>query len=90
MWDIWIYDLQRQTETRLTFDPASEIFPTWTPYGRRVAFAGPGVPLSWRAADGTDAVEVLAESPEEPNRRPQACSPDGKMLVFETFPTRQD
>lgn len=42
--------------------------------------------LSRRAADGTDAVEVLAESREEPSRRPQAFSPDGRMLVFETFP----
>jgi serine/threonine-protein kinase len=85
--DIWIYDLERQTETRLTFDPGTELFPTWTPDGRRVAFGGDRVPLSWRAADGTGAVEVLAEIREEPNRRPQAFSPDGKTLVFEVFPT---
>jgi eukaryotic-like serine/threonine-protein kinase len=81
--DIWIYDLERQTETRLTFDPATEVFPTWTPDGRRVALGGDGIPLSWRAADGTGGVEVLAESREEPNRVPQAFTPDAKMLVFE-------
>jgi serine/threonine-protein kinase len=81
--DIWVYDLLRQTETRLTFDDGGEIFPTWTPDGRHVAFGGTGFHLSWRAADGTGAVEVLAESPQEPTRRPQSFSADGKTLVFE-------
>jgi serine/threonine-protein kinase len=36
--DVWIYDLTRQTETRLTFDESVEVFPTWTPDGRRIAF----------------------------------------------------
>jgi serine/threonine-protein kinase len=84
--DIWIYDLERETETRLTFDPATEVFPTWTPDGRHVAFGGSDVSLSWRAADSTGAVEVLAESREDLNRVPQAFTPDAKMLVFEARP----
>ena len=65
--DIWIYDLTRQTETRLTFDEAVEVFPTWTPSGRQVVFGGNSIALS-RAADGTGAVEVLAEPERDPNR----------------------
>ena len=34
--DVWIYDLLRDTSTRLTFDPAGERFPLWTPDGQRV------------------------------------------------------
>ena len=75
--DVWIYDLERETSTRLTFDPADDRFPVWTPDGERVAF---GSPLSWKAADGTGEVEPLAESP---NQFPQAFSPDGTALVFE-------
>ena len=84
--DAWILDLARDTSTRLTFDPAtSGAFPTWTPDGRRVAFGGP--PLSWKAADGTGAVEPLVER-DGRNRRPQAFSSDGSVLVFEDFEQR--
>jgi Tol biopolymer transport system component len=83
--DIWIYDLARQTETRLTFDETVEVFPTWTPNGRQVAFGGNGIALSARAADGTGAVEALAESERDPNRSrtPLSFTPDGKTLIFE-------
>ena len=81
--DIWIYDLTRQTETRLTFDEVVEVYPTWTPDGRRVAFGGNGVELSARAADGTGATQVLAESGQDQNRVPQSFTPDGKTMIFE-------
>ncbi len=79
--DVWIYDLVRDTQMRLTFDPATELLPIWTPDGQRVAFGTSGVPLSWKAADGTGEVETLVESPS--NQFPQAFSPDGTALVFE-------
>jgi len=78
--DVWIYDLVRDTQMRLTFDPAIEAFPIWTPDGQRVAFGGQGISLSWKAADGTGEVETLVESPS--NQVPQAFSPDGTALVF--------
>jgi Tol biopolymer transport system component len=37
--DIWIADLARQTLTRLTDAPAQDIYPVWTPDGRRIIFA---------------------------------------------------
>jgi eukaryotic-like serine/threonine-protein kinase len=85
MQDLWIYDLTRQTETRLTFDDAVEVYPTWTPDGRRVVFGGNGVELSARAADGTGALEVLAGTKQNatPFRIPQSFTPDGKTLIFE-------
>ena len=78
--DVWVYHLTRDTLTRLTFDPADEIFPTWTPDGTRVAFGGATLPLSWKAADGTGEVETLAEGTAQ---YPQAFTPDGGTLVFE-------
>ena len=81
--DIWIWDIARETLTRLTFDPALDIYPTWTPDGTRVAFAsvrGGSLNMFWKAADGTGAVEPLGES--ENARAPQAFTPDGARLVF--------
>ena len=58
--DIWLWDLARQTLTRVTFDAAADSYPVWTPDGRRLLFsserAGPRN-LFGQAADGTGAVE---------------------------------
>jgi len=79
--DVWIYDLERDTQMRLTFDPATEVFPIWTPDGQWVAFGSSDGPLSWKAADGTGKVETLVESPS--NQYPQVFSADGTALVFQ-------
>lgn len=79
--DVWIYDLVRDIQMRLTFGSASEQFPLWTPDGQRVAFGSPAGPLSWKAADGTGEVETLVESLEA-LQYPLAFSPDGTALVF--------
>ena len=35
--DIWIWDLARETKSRLTFDDAGDGYPVWTSDGRRMA-----------------------------------------------------
>lgn len=64
--DVWIWDLTRQTLTRLTFDAALDGGPPlWTPDSRRVIFTSQRVGvgnLFWQAADGTGTVERLSES----------------------------
>jgi serine/threonine-protein kinase len=82
--DIWIYDLEREILTRLTFDPATDSFPVWTPDGQRIVFnsgrAGAGNDLFWKSADGTGQVERLTTNPN--NQGAFSFSPDGKRLVF--------
>jgi eukaryotic-like serine/threonine-protein kinase len=36
--DIWILDIAREVTSRLTFDPANENYPVWSPDGRQVAY----------------------------------------------------
>ena len=83
--DVWVYDIARNTSSRLTFGEGVDRFPTWTPDGTRVAF---GTPLSWTLANGTGEAEVLAE--DDGRRYPQAFSPDGALLVFEDRTTGFD
>jgi Tol biopolymer transport system component/tRNA A-37 threonylcarbamoyl transferase component Bud32 len=89
--DIWIWDLARETLTRLTFDPTLDRYPVWTPDSKRVIFAsdraGPSN-LYWQAADNTGTVERLTESPNV--QWPDSISPDGTRLIFEEQTTSSD
>jgi len=81
--DIWIWDVARETLTRLTFDPGEDQYPVWTPDRRRVLFRSErsgSFNLFGQAADGTGTVERVTESANE--QAPYSVSPDGTRLVF--------
>ena len=91
--DVWVYDLDRKTRTRLTSDPAHDLAPRWTPDGKRVVFSSDRdgkTNLYWKAADGTGSVERLTKSLN--SQYPVSFAPNGKELFFtENNPkTRQD
>jgi eukaryotic-like serine/threonine-protein kinase len=80
---VWLYDLARETLTRLTFEGSANGTPTWTPDGKRIAFQsnkeGP-INLFWQLADGSGGLERLTNS--EYLQSPNSWSPDGQLLAF--------
>jgi serine/threonine-protein kinase len=86
--DIWVWDLARQTPTRLTFDPAIDQQPVWTPDSRRIIFSSARSGISnlyWHAADGTGADQRLTTSTNL--QFPNSVTPDGTHVVgYEVFP----
>jgi serine/threonine-protein kinase len=85
----WLYDLARETMTRLTFEGNNNLSAVWTPDGKRVAFSsnkeGP-TNIFWQRADGSGGLERLTTS--EYLNFPMSWSPDGQLLAFvEVNPT---
>jgi serine/threonine-protein kinase len=81
--DIWIYDLPRDTMSRLTFDPATDLTPLWTPDAARILFssARAGGGIFSKAADGTGSVEAVLK--DEGIIFLDFLSPGEDQLVFE-------
>lgn len=80
---IWLYDLARDTVTRLTFSGNSNLRAVWTPDGKRIAFRsnnqGGSLNLFWQLADGGGGLERLTSS--EYAQDPSSFSPDGQLLA---------
>lgn len=76
---VWLYDLARETLTRLTFEGDVNQNPAWTPDGRRVAFSSTVGP-SWQLADGSRGRESL--TPKGQSSTPTFFSPDGQFLAL--------
>jgi serine/threonine-protein kinase len=80
---IWLYDLARDTLTRLTFDGNYSSAAAWTPDGKRVAFGSNkegAVNIFWELADGSGGLERLTTS--ENLNLPSSFSHDGRMLAY--------
>jgi serine/threonine protein kinase/Tol biopolymer transport system component len=80
---VWLYDLSRETLTRLTFEGNFNDYPSWTPDGKRIAFASTKegmLNVFWQLADGSGGLERLTTS--ESFQVPMSWSPDGQLLAF--------
>jgi eukaryotic-like serine/threonine-protein kinase len=81
--EIWIYDLKRQVNTRLTFGPGASSGPVWSPDGQWVAYTRVGGNINFyrKPSNGTGQEELLQEG-SGTNRLATDWSPDGKSLLF--------
>jgi serine/threonine-protein kinase len=83
--DLWVWDAARLALTRLTFTPTptGELYPLWTPDGRRVLFSsdrdGPRN-LYVQAADPTASADRLTMSANLQDAT--SVTPEGAQLIF--------
>ena len=86
---IWLYDLARETLTRLTFRGNLNNPGVWTPDSKRIAFASNNEGtqnIFWQLADGSGSLERLTTG--DYAQIPMSWSPDGQLLAFfEVNPT---
>jgi len=77
--DIWVWN--GETLTRVTFDPADDVFGHWTPDGRQIVFGSRGETEGvWvKPADGTGTATLLVEGVATP--AVNAVIPDGTHAI---------
>jgi len=85
--DIWVLELSRLNEIRLTDGPTEDMLPVWTPDGRRVFFASNrtgNFDIYSQAADGAAGARLEFAGPGA--QMPQAFTPDGtQLIVYDSF-----
>lgn len=81
--DLWLWDVERRQLVRATFHAGVDMYPVWTPDGRRLLWAsnheGP-FNLYIQSADGTGAVTRLTNAAEV--QLPTAKTPDGRSVLI--------
>jgi serine/threonine protein kinase/Tol biopolymer transport system component len=77
--DVWVYDWQRDTMSRLTFG-ARAIGPIWSPDGRYILFQQAPGGMFWTRSDGSGKVQPLTQSNN--GQVPWSITADGKRLAF--------
>ena len=82
--DVWIFDLLRSIKTRLTFGPAIQRYPKWSPDGKRIFYGSNGkggFHIYSKAADGSGPEQVVMEG-DEAFAFPESVSPDQHYLAY--------
>jgi Tol biopolymer transport system component/predicted Ser/Thr protein kinase len=84
--DIWALDLQNGISSRLTFDPAVDFYPIWSPRDDEVVFSSlrAGVLSLFRQRVGAPGSETAMKQPPEPKLATD-WSRNGKFLVYSAF-----
>ena len=87
--DIWLREFARGTTDRLTFDPAVDWAPVWSPSGDRVVYASQrdGVEnLYWKVSSNAGDDQPLLKS--DAAKLPLSWSRDGRFLLYSVRSTK--
>ena len=92
--DIFVYDWDRDTLTRVTFEGTNEEFPVWTPDGTRIIYRSyksatdpSGYTIAWKRADGAGNAQVLVH--DTVALRPGSWHPRLNVLALRRLRARQ-
>ncbi len=86
--DLWLYDLDRKTRTRLTLDPGDEDMPEWSSDGSQIIYSSDrdGLPNIYRKTlDGSREDELLVRSDQSAIVSPRQLSPDGRNVAYDAL-----
>jgi Tol biopolymer transport system component len=86
--DIWVRDLKRDVASRLTFNPRNDMWPMWSPDGRRIVFSTDReghLAVMVRDASGTGNEETIYANADS-EVRVDDWSRDGRRLLFAVLP----
>jgi len=81
--DIWTYDLQRGNTKRLTFNPAQDAVPIWSPDAARLVFASNRRDfndLYVKNSDGAQEEQNILQS--DADKFPNDWSPEGRYILY--------
>jgi Tol biopolymer transport system component len=82
--DIWLIELTHGTPSRLTFDPAGNVFPIWSPDGSRIVFTSNREGVSnfyQKLSSGAGNDEILLKSDD--TKLANDWSPDGRYILYQ-------
>ena len=82
--DLWTYDLENESSQRLTFDPAIDSTPVWSPDATTLAFyfrPCAKFNLYLKNADGSKEEQLIPQ--DGADRYPTDWSRDGKYLLYQ-------
>ncbi len=82
-WEIWVYEIERNLRTRVTFEPGQDQDPVWSPDSSRLVYRATrkgNSDLYSKTLTGVGGEELLLESTKI--QSPMDWTPDGKFLAF--------
>ncbi len=91
--DIWVYDVAREVQTRLTFGPVENDAPIWSPDGKWIVYTAFDSNLNLHSklyrkpSDGSGAPELLLS--DDQVAKASDWSRDGRYLFYERGPSGQ-
>ncbi len=90
--DLWVRDLQRGSTQKLTFDPANDSHPIWSPDGSRIAWGsnrGGRFGIYEKPASGAGQDELLLVGDTQISQTmPRDWSADGHFLIYTQVDTK--
>ncbi|MGB6430516.1 MAG: protein kinase [Candidatus Acidiferrales bacterium] len=83
--DLWVFDLKRGTNSRLTFDPADELAPIWSRDASQILFSSElkgARDIYEKAASGLGDSQLVFQSNDQ-RKSVNDWSPDGRYVVYD-------